>query len=179
MEEWRLGEKAGGTEAPWQKVWQAASRVVLAACGSLWESVGEGRQGAPGSPRGAPGREAPGGPRASREPQGAPGSPRGPPGSPREPQAGRLRARKFGSLWHPVAPCGALWRAVAPDWVPLNKECCIRECCSLEAWSAAAWRNGMVWGGCYMQLVGLVGIGCWPCSHTLDAQRGRRIIIYP
>ena len=26
-----------------------------------------------------------------------------------------------------------------------------------------------------MQLVGLVWIGGWPCSHTLDARRGRRM----
>jgi len=26
-----------------------------------------------------------------------------------------------------------------------------------------------------MQLVGLVCIGGWPCSHTLDARSGRRI----
>ena len=30
-------------------------------------------------------------------------------------------ARKFASLWRPVAACGALWRAVAADWMPLKK----------------------------------------------------------
>jgi len=131
MDEWKLGEKAGGTEAPWQKVWQAASRVVLAACGSLWESVGRGPQGAPGSPR---------------EPQGAPGSPREPQGTPREPQGTPGREIEGQKVWRAVAGCGGLCRPVPPCGSGLGspKQGMLHpgvlqlgslECCSLAEWS--------------------------------------------
>jgi hypothetical protein len=47
----------------------------------------------------------------------------------------------------------------------------------LEAWrlqglQAKAWRLGFDWGDCW-----LVGVGAGLCSHTLDAQRGRRIYV--
>jgi hypothetical protein len=37
---------------------------------------------------------------------------------------------------------------------------------------AKAWRLGFDWGDCW-----LVGVGAGLCSHTLDAQRGRRIYV--
>jgi hypothetical protein len=45
-------------------------------------------------------------------------------------------------------------------------------CTDTGGLEAKAWRLDFDWGDCW-----LVGVGAGLCSHTLDAQRGRRILI--
>jgi hypothetical protein len=63
-------------------------------------------------------------------------------------------ARMSGALCRPVAACAALWRPVAPDWIPLILRFQI-----LKAW---IWRPGAWMHGCWQDWRGLEGIrGDW------------------
>ena len=80
-------------------------------------------------------------------------------------------ARVLAARCHPVAPCGGLWRPVAPDWIPLILRFQI-----LEAW---IWRPGAWMPGCWKDWNGLEevtevtafwGEGIGRNSHTLKLQ---------